>query len=94
VVDELLGFWRKDAEEYGRSECVSSKAIAFYQRIYRIPKRKLIPVRLVSESVSLRWLEEWLEERKMPRYGEDSGKIVYVEDLLKEAKKQAEVLEK
>ena len=52
----VLGFMKEDAEQYGRSESVPSRAIGFYQRIYKIPKRKCKP------AIFLEDIEKEIEE--------------------------------
>lgn len=40
--EKVLGFRKKDAEEYGRTEKTS--LLTTYRRIYKVPKAKLVPV--------------------------------------------------
>ncbi len=75
--DELCGFWRKDAE----------KNTEFYRGVKCCPAHiietsKLVPVRLVSESVSLRWLEAKLGEVKEDFENIVDNKDLYLEKML------------
>ena len=82
--DPVLGFKKKDG---------------FQQMFYlMVSEDKLVPVRLKSESVSLKWLDEYVKhvracfEKNQPsdfEAGEETGRIEGLEVMLGEANKQA-----
>ena len=71
----LCGFWRNGAEH---------KMGSYGTEHYRVYVKKLVPVRLKKESVSLRWLEDWCREHH------DYFFMPHHKDLLLAASKEAE----
>lgn len=121
MVEKVLGYRKKDIEEMikdwkfeayatfpSKPERYFLKTVVAIHNLKDLFEKKQVPVRLRSESVSLRWLEDFVKEKKFRlkpgRYlALDRGKeivifksenVIKVEDLLLAACKQAKVVKK
>lgn len=88
MTKKVLGFLEENALEGGYF-----RKMVLITKYYTIPKSKLVPVWLKSESVSLKWLEKWLKQNKeldsKVIANEPHAYIVLVESLFSAAKKKA-----
>ena len=84
MIKNVLGFFEKDADK---------ERLVGGEYRYDILEKELVPVRLKSESVSLKWLEEIIERRKrmeLPWLDGSQEWVVDVKVLLCAVRKEAE----